>query len=94
LCPISPQKNVIPGPKEPNLHINTFIKPLVNELLDFWNGIVLKEPGSIGNAMYKIALISISNDIPATRKFGGFLNFNAKQVKITYKLIHFEEISL
>ncbi|XP_057311059.1 uncharacterized protein LOC130648935 [Hydractinia symbiolongicarpus] len=69
---------IIPGPKEPNLHINSFIKPMVDELLQYWDGVIMKEPSSIGYSLYKIALISISNDIPATRKFGGFLNFNAK----------------
>lgn len=33
---------VIPGPKEPSLHINTFLKPLVDELKDLWTGISLK----------------------------------------------------
>ena len=30
---------VIPGPK---LHINTFLQPLVNDLLKLWNGVILK----------------------------------------------------
>ena len=30
---------IIPGPKEPELVINSFLKPLVDELLVFWNGV-------------------------------------------------------
>ena len=29
--------------------------------------------------MHRIALLAISSDIPATRKFGGVLSFNAEQ---------------
>ena len=73
----------IPGPKEPHLDINSFITPFVDELMLLWNGQILKEPGHIGSAVYKVALMTISNDIPATRKFGGFLNFNANSCKYT-----------
>jgi len=70
---------VIPGPKEPSLNVNTFIRPLVNELIEFWSGLLLNEPGISGRVVYKMALLGISNDIPATRKFGGFIGFNAKK---------------
>ena len=30
---------IIPGPQEPSHDINTFIRPMVDELLTFWNGI-------------------------------------------------------
>lgn len=30
---------LIPGPHEPSLHINSFLRPLVSELLDFMKGI-------------------------------------------------------
>ena len=33
---------VIPGPKEPSLHINAFLKPLVSELMDLWRGIPMR----------------------------------------------------
>ena len=32
---------IIPGPKEPKLHVNTFLQPLVDELIDFWDGVLL-----------------------------------------------------
>ena len=62
---------IIPGPAEPKLHINTYLQPIVDELLLFWNGQALIEGGK--SAFYKIALLCISSDIPATRKCCGFM---------------------
>lgn len=36
---------IIPGPHEPSKHINTFITPLVEELLLLWSGVVLDIDG-------------------------------------------------
>ena len=33
---------IIPGPTEPKHDVNTFLKPLVSELTEFWHGITLK----------------------------------------------------
>ncbi len=33
---------VIPGPKEPPLHLNTFLEPLVNDLKNLWTGVLMK----------------------------------------------------
>ncbi len=33
---------VIPGPKEPSLLMNSFLKPLVEEFKKLWTGVVLK----------------------------------------------------
>ena len=38
---------VIPGRKEPQLHINTFFKPLVDELQILWQGLSMKRSGGI-----------------------------------------------
>ena len=43
--------------------INTYLKPIVDELLKFWSGVVLREQEN--PALYKLALLCISNDIPA-----------------------------
>ena len=51
---------VIPGPKEPKGNNNFFLKPLVDELLDLWNGVIIKE--NDGEAHYKFALIGSSSD--------------------------------
>ena len=32
---------VIPGPHEPELSLNSFLEPLVEELLDLWKGVVM-----------------------------------------------------
>ena len=68
---------VIPGPKEPELTINSFLKPHVDELLDFWAGVVMQENGS--PALYTIALLGSSSDVPASRKCGGFMAHNANK---------------
>jgi len=47
----------------------------MTELKSFWSGIYLKEHGL--DKKYRIALISVSSDLPATRKCCGFLSFHA-----------------
>ena len=66
---------IIPGPKEPELVINTYLKPLVDELLTLWNGVYLKKCND--SVFYRFALVCISSDLPATRKCCGFLSYNA-----------------
>lgn len=68
---------IIPGSKEPLLTINPYLKAIVDELLQFWSGAILKEQEN--SALYKLTLLCISNDIPATRKCEGFLGHNAKK---------------
>ncbi|XP_019624867.1 PREDICTED: uncharacterized protein LOC109470372 [Branchiostoma belcheri] len=64
---------LIPGPKEPKLDINTFLEPLVEELQDLWNGVLLRDNSSCGAHIYRAALVCLSSDIPAIRKCGGFV---------------------
>ena len=68
---------IIPGPQEPKLNINTYLKPLVDELCLAWNGMLIKEGST--HALYRMALVCLSSDVPATRKCGGFLSFNAEK---------------
>ena len=68
---------IISGSKEPLLTINPYLKAIVDELLQFWSGAILKEQEN--PALYKLTLLCISNDIPATRKCEGFLGHNAKK---------------
>ena len=68
---------IYPGLKEPSLTINTYLKPIVDELLQVWSRVILKEQEN--PALYKMALLWISNNIPATRKNRGFLWHNAKK---------------
>ena len=71
---------VIPGPEEPKLDINPFLRPMVEELLIYWNGVILEENGV--PCQFKFALVLISSDLPATRKCGGFLSFMANKGKL------------
>ena len=56
---------LIPGPHEPQHDINTFLEPLVSDLLQFWSGIELDV-----NCKVKIrcALVCVACDLPAGRK--------------------------
>lgn len=67
---------VIPGPKEPPLHINTFLRPLVDELKDLWKGICLKNSEG-STVIVRGALICSGCDIPAARKVCGFVGHRA-----------------
>ena len=73
---------IIPGPSEPKHNINSYIEPLVEELIEFWEGIPLKvhsnatTESSIINV--RCALLSVACDLPAGRKLCGFLAHSAK----------------
>ena len=64
---------IIPGPKEPRGNINSFLKPLVDELIDFWDGVIIADtllPGGMFKVL--VALLALCCDVPAARKCGGF----------------------
>ena len=65
---------VIPGPSEPPLTINTYLSPLLDELLILWNdGIMIRHPGlRIVPEQFKAALLCVACDIPPSRKVCGF----------------------
>ena len=67
---------VIPGPKEPPLHIKSFLRRLVNELNQMWSGIRLKHANG-HNIIVHGALICVGCDVPPARKVGGFLGHHA-----------------
>ena len=68
---------VIPGPHEPSLHINSFIEPLVKELLKLWKGIEMRTME--GTQVVRAVLLCNSSDIPETRKVGGFVGHGASK---------------
>lgn len=72
---------VIPGPKEPKLDINSYLSPLVHELLQFYNGVVLPctspDGRQLRSVMIRLALTCVVCDLPATRKVCGFLSYCA-----------------
>ena len=65
---------VIPGPKEPKGHINSYLGPLVSELLELYSGLWFQT--SQGSQFLRGVLVCISSDIPATRKACGFVGHN------------------
>lgn len=69
---------IIPGPHEPPQDINSFLKPLVDELLLFLNGTELNVAGSSTKKKVRCALLSVACDLPAGRKVCGFLSYNAQ----------------
>ena len=72
---------IIPGPKEPNLHINSFLAPLVDDLLSLWKGIEVEindlRSGHPRRLQVRGVLISVICDIPALSKLTGFLSHTA-----------------
>jgi len=76
---------IIPGPNEPKGNINSFLEPLVDELLDLWNGMIItsKDP-EIGLLRIRVALLALCCDIPAARKCGGFAGHSALRGRYIY----------
>ena len=67
---------LIPGPNEPKKTVNHFLKPLVDELLTLWQGVLIYL--SNGRSLtLRFALICVACDIPASRKVCGFLSHTA-----------------
>ena len=67
---------LIPGPKEPKLHqLNHYLAPLVDQLIELWQGIDLPETFEHPNGKtIKGAIICCSCDIPAARKLCGYIS--------------------
>lgn len=63
---------VIPGPSEPSLNINSYLSPLVSELLELWTGVPLSE-----SQVMRAVLLAVSCDLPAGRKVCGLLGHSA-----------------
>jgi len=70
---------IIPGPHEPKLNINSFLKPLVDEFQDFWTGVDLTvcTDGQNRTEIVKAAILCVTCDMPAGRKVCGFLGHSA-----------------
>ena len=69
---------IIPGPREPE-DLNPFLKPLVDELLELWEGVRFSVAVSTGRTEQVIrgALLCVACDLPAGRKTCGFLGHSA-----------------
>lgn len=66
---------LIPGPNEPSLHyINHYLAPIIDQLLELWNGIELSGIYKSTNKPIRAAVICCSCDIPAARKLCGYIS--------------------
>ena len=59
---------LIPGPEEPELVINTYLTPMVSDLLSLWTGVTLKSP----DIKVRCALMCVASDLPAGKNCVGF----------------------
>ena len=64
----------IPGPHEPEITVNSYIEPLVQDLKKFWNGVQLSVScgRNTERKLVRSAVIFCSCDLPAGRKLCGF----------------------
>ena len=67
---------LIPGPTEPSKTINSYLRPLVDELKRLWEGVTLTLKGR--HRVVRAAISCLACDVPAARKLGGFLAHNSK----------------
>ena len=63
---------IIPGPKEPKKHVNSFLTPLMAELRELWQGVILQSSGG-NSVVVRGALLCVACDLPASRKVSGFV---------------------
>ena len=68
---------LVPGPKEPD-NMNSFIKPLVNDLLKLWTGVEFNVASLSCVKKIRAALVCVACDLPAGRKLCGFLSYTAR----------------
>lgn len=73
---------ILPGPREPKLTANTYLKPLVDDLQLLDRGIELTDATMQGAHTYRFRILGCASDLPATRKLGGFLSFHATSGKL------------
>ena len=62
---------IIPGPTEPKGNINTFLSPIIEDLLLLRNGVYMESCG------VKAALLGVRYDMPVLRKISQFLGHKA-----------------
>ena len=67
---------IIPGPEEAQGHINSFLKPIVDDLLYLYDGSVVTQEESFTSGA---VLLPVLGDIPASRKVSQYLSFKASK---------------
>ncbi len=66
---------IIPGPSEPEISVNSFLDPLVDELNMLWKGVNMKLQHC--EKKVRAAVLCTGCDIPAGKKVGGFMGFGS-----------------
>ena len=67
---------LIPGPSEPEGHINTYLTPVVNDLIQLYNGIQIRMLSS-EIIFSRSLLLPVLADIPASRKLSQYKSHKA-----------------
>ena len=72
---------ILPRPHEPKQHMNSFLDPLVSELVELQIGVPMTVSSSISTSEFPIRclLLSVACDLPAARKICGFLSHASKR---------------
>lgn len=68
---------IIPGPSEPKRDVNSFVRPLVSELLDFRKGVPMQVHGKTEIQKIRCAVLCVAADMPASRKACGLFGHSA-----------------
>lgn len=68
---------IIPGPEEAQRHVNTFLKPVVDDLLALYKGMeIVRHEESFKS---RAVLLPVLGDLPASRKISQFLSHKANK---------------
>ena len=71
---------IIPGPEEAQRHINSFLKPVVDDLLLLYEGIEICDVVKLDKTFNsRSVLLPVLGDIPASRKVSQFLSHKANK---------------
>ena len=68
---------ILPGPNEPKKNMNSYLKPLVDELTELWSGYYIRSSDMF--LPIRCALMCVSCNLPATHKLCGFTSYSSTQ---------------
>ena len=72
--------DIIPGPEEAQHHINSLLKPVVDDLLFLYEGIEIRDVVMLDKRFNSHSvLLPVLRDIPASRKVSQFLSHKANK---------------
>ena len=83
--------SVIPGLHVPKLNINTYLKPLMDELQELYKGVVLPcSSGFLKQRHVRACVVCLAVDIPASHKMCGFFLVTVHDQVVMNNTIHFK----